>query len=308
MTVPALVVPSLGGPSLGRCLEAIAGQRLAPSPTIVVLSGQGADGAVPNWVRAVRSKRRLGFAAAVNAGFDALPDPLPDVALLNDDAIPDSEWLSALVASLRKDASRAAVQGTVLDATGSMVDGRGISLDEFGLPVQVDQGLPAGHEPLEAVPRLAVSATAVLLRGRALDTVRLDGGAILDPSFGSYHEDLDLGLRLARLGWISAWVPGAAAMHVGSATGRRLLWRHPWWLLANLWRALAGNLTLSALAAGVPRLVRGELRAIRSLARSNARVWVVAPAVAAAVPCLVARGLARRSPGPRLRAVPWGRP
>ncbi len=308
MSAPAVVIPSLGGAGLATCLDAIAGQELAPSQTVVVLSGPGADIGVPGWVSAVRSARRLGFSAAIDAGLEALPGPPVDAAILNDDAVPGPTWLAGLAGALAEDPSLAAVQGTVLDATGERVDGRGITLDRYGLPVQVDRGRPAGPEPSEAAARIAVSGTAALLRGDALDAVRLGNGAVFDPSFGSYYEDLDLGLRLGRFGWRCSWIPGAPVRHVGSATGRRLRWRHPWWLLANRWRALAGNLTAGALVAALPRLARGELRAVRTLGRANARTWAVAPAAWLAVPLVIARGLARRSPGPRLTAVPRGTP
>ena len=37
--------------------------------------------------------------------------------------------------------------------------------------------------------------TLNLYRARALAAATLPGGAVFDPAFGSYHEDLDLGLR-----------------------------------------------------------------------------------------------------------------
>lgn len=306
MSAPAVIVPSLGGTGLVRCLDALAAQELPPARVVVVASGPGAQARLPAGIVAVRSPRRLGFAAAVNAGLAALPEPWGEVALLNDDALPAPGWLGALAGAMAADRGLAAVQGTVTDGGGRLVDGRGIALDATGLPVQVDRGRPADDEP--AAPRavLAVSGTAALFRGRALAAVRLPGGAVLDPRFGSYHEDLDLGLRLQRLGLGRAFVPGAPVRHLGSATGRRFPWRHPWWILANRWRAVAGNLTAAALAAALPRLVRGEIRAVRTLARDNPRVLPVAVAVWPALPVVVGRALARPSPGPRLAGLPWG--
>jgi GT2 family glycosyltransferase len=254
-------------------------------------------------VEVIRSVRRLGFAAAVNRGLAAAGEA-PEVAVVNDDAVPAPGWLDALRRALAASPVAAAVQGTVTDAAGRVVDGRGIALDRFGLPVQVDRGEPAAEEPAGPVRRLAVSATACLYRTAALRQAALPGGAVLDDRFGSYHEDLDLGLRLGRLGWESLWVPGAPCRHLGSATGAALTWRHPWWLLANRWRALAGNLRPAALLRALPRLLRGELRALRTLSRANPRALAVAPAVAALWPWLVGSGLARRSPGPRLTALP----
>jgi len=307
VSAPALIVPSLGAAALDGCLRSVAELDGGPADIVVVVSGAGADRELPEWVTAVRSRRRLGFAAAVNAGLGELPRPWPDVALLNDDAEPAAGWMGRLRSALAEDPRLAAVQGTVVGEDG-VVDGRGVLLDRFSLPVQADRGLAADPEPETPRPLLAVSGTACLLRGEALETAAWPGGTLLDPAFGSYHEDVDLGLRLVRLGWGSAWVPGAPCRHHGSLTGRRFGWRHPWWVLANRWRALAGNLTPTAFLHLLPRLLRGELRAVRTLARSNPRALVVAPVVMLALPWLVARAVQRPSPGPRLTLLPGGTP
>jgi GT2 family glycosyltransferase len=299
-----VVIPSLGGPHLAACLAAV--RRLDPAPTrvVLVLSGGASPPDPAPELEVLPRPGRLGFAAAANAGIERLIGTVCDIALLNDDAVPEPGWLAALEAALAADRSLAAVQGTVADAAGHRVDGRGIGLDPFGLPIQVDRGATPSPEPSAPRPLVAVSATAALYRSAALASARLADGSTFDPGFGAYHEDLDLGLRLRRLGWTAAWVPGARASHVGSASGGRLRWRHPWWLLANRWRALAGNLASRALAAAVPRLLRGELRAVRTLLRDNPRTAVVAVATTVSLPWLMARGLRRPSPGPRLTALP----
>jgi GT2 family glycosyltransferase len=300
----AIVIPSLGGPHLQRCLSALAVLDPAPRSKMVVMSGGAAPPARSHGAAVVRLNPRLGFAAAVNAGIGHLADDVERVALVNDDAAPTPGWLAPLEEALEADPGLAAVQGTVTDADGTAVDGRGIALDAFGLPIQVDRGDPPRPEPGASRTLVAVSATAALFRTDALREATLDGGSIFDPRFGSYHEDLDLGLRLLRLGWRAAWVAGAEVRHVGSASGRTLGWRHPWWILANRWRALAGNLTLSALLSSLPRLLRGEVRAVRTLGRENSRAPLVALASTAAIPCLIAGGLRRPSPGPRLPRLP----
>lgn len=302
----ALVIPSLGAASLGRCLDAV--DRLEPPPrrVVVALSGPSRSPPTPRpTVELVRSERALGFAAAVNLGFARAGSDCERLAVLNDDALPPPGWLEVLGTALDADDQLAAVQGTVTDAHGEAVDGRGIVFDRWGLPVQVDRGEP-NREEQHGIRRdtLAVSGTAALLRADALAKVSCGAMAPFDPAFGSYHEDLDLGLRLRRLGWKAAWVSGASVRHIGSASGARMHWRHPWWLLANRWRAVAGNLTRRALVRELPRLLRGEVRAIRTLARSNPRTPIVAAGVAIAWPGLVAAAWQRATPGQRLAALP----
>jgi len=301
----ALVIPSLGAPHLERCLDAVAKLDPAPDVKVLVLSG-GADApARSESFNVLRHRDRLGFAAAVNAGISVLPRDIESVAVLNDDALPEPGWLGALSAALERDPELAAVQGTVVTDDVSSIDGRGIEFDRWGLPVQIDRGLALDDDQGER-PILAISGTAGLYRVDALRQAAMTPSEIFDPRFDCYLEDLDLGLRLFRLGLHALWIGGARTEHLGSATGPSLHWRHPWWVLANRWRALAGNLSPSAFVGTLPSLLRGEIRAIRTLCRNNWRALPTAAAVAVGFPLLVAGGWQRQTPGPRLDAIPKG--
>jgi GT2 family glycosyltransferase len=299
---PAVVIPSLGAACLGDCLEALAKQSVA-ARVVVVLSGGAVplDGDEAEWLVC---SDRLGFARAVNRGLDTVLDACDVVAVVNDDAIPDPRWLETLVEALAVDASVAAVQGTVLTGDGSRVDGRGLSFDSFGLPVQRDRDRPADSEPGIPEAIAGVSATAALYRATALRAVRFADGAVFDPAFDSYHEDVDLALRLLRLGHAARWCPDARCRHLGSATASGRVWRHPTWVLVNRWRALAGNLTPWTLFRLLPRLLRGELRAVRTLARTNSRSPLAAVGAWLRWPAVCAGALFRATPGPRLRGLP----
>ena len=61
-----------------------------------------------------------------------------------------------------------------------------------------------------------LSGSCLLLRREAWDSV--DG---FDPRYFMYFEDVDLGDRMHRAGWLNVYVPGAVAEHLGGrATGR----------------------------------------------------------------------------------------
>jgi GT2 family glycosyltransferase len=298
-----LVIPSLGAPHLERCLDAVAALDPAPDVKVLVLSRGAVAPAQSRSFDVHRHRDRLGFAAAVNAGISALPQGVESVAVLNDDALPDPGWLGALVGAFERDPELAAVQGTVVTEPRTSIDGRGIEFDRWGLPVQIDHGLEIDDDQGER-PILAISGTAGLYRIDALRQAAFSHSDILDPHFDCYHEDLDIGLRLYRLGRRAQWIGGARTVHLGSASGPALRWRHPWWVLANRWRALAGNLSTIAFLGALPRLLRGEIRAVRALSRSNWRALPAAAAVAVASPLLVLAGWRRQAPGPRLDTIP----
>jgi GT2 family glycosyltransferase len=299
----ALLIPSLGAPHLEFCLDTVAALDPAPEVKVLVLSGSAVAPARSEIFEVYHHHDRLGFAAAINAGISILPRDVELVGVLNDDALPAPEWLGVLADAFERDSELAAVQGTVVTKNRASVDGRGIAFDRWGLPVQIDRGLALDDDQGER-PILAISGTAGFYRIDALRQAAMTPSEIFDPRFDCYLEDLDLGLRLFRLGKRALWIGGAPTEHLGSATGPSLRWRHPWWVLANRWRALAGNLSPSAFIASLPRLLRGEIRAIRTLGRSNWRVLPAAAAVTTAFPLLVAGGWRRQTPGPRLEAIP----
>ena len=302
----AVVIPTIGAPELESCLAALADLDPPPARVLVVSSGGAAPSLHHARCEVIHEPRQLGFAAAVNIGLRHVMEDHDFVALLNDDASPGRRWLHTLHAGLQNHPQVAAVQGTVTDTAGGLVDGRGIALDRWGLPVQIDRGVAASPEEGRVKNLLAVSATAAVYRSRALAQVALGDGTIFDESFGSYHEDLDLGLRLDRMGWEARWIADAPCRHQGSASGAALSWRHPWWVLGNRWRALAANLRPLALVRSLPRLLRGEVRAVRTLARDNPRTFLVAAAVWCTLPAVIAGGWRRISPGPRLASIPEG--
>jgi GT2 family glycosyltransferase len=300
----ALVIPTLGADSLGECLRSVRHLNPAPDETVVVHSGGAAAPAVDEPLQLLNFSHRLGFAAAANAGIAQVVDRNEAIAMLNDDAFPASDWLGRLHDFLAIQPQAAAVQGTVCSGDGSTIDGRGVALSRFGLPLQVDRSTRAVREPTNPAQRTAVSATAALYRAEALRQAVLADGAFFDPAFDSYHEDVDLGLRLGRLGWQSWFVPDATCRHLGSHSGAHHDWRHPWWLLANPWRVLAGNLDRRTTLLALPRVLFGELRAATRMTLANPRTALVAAAVVACLPVLLASGWRRRSAGPRLTSFP----
>ena len=299
----ALVIPSLVEPHLEICLDAVSALDPAPDVTILVISGGSVAPARSDNFEICRHTNRLGYAAAINTGISVLPGDIESVGVLNDDALPDPWWLGALIDALERDSELAAVQGTVVTDEHSSIDGRGITFDRWGLPVQIDHGLPLDDDQGER-PALAISGTAGLYRLEALREAAMTPSEIFDSRFDCYLEDLDLGLRLFRLGKRALWIGGARTEHLGSATGPSLRWHHPWWVLTNRWRALAGNMSRIAFLGALPRLLRGEARAVRSLCSRNLRALPTAAAVAVVLPLLVVGGWRRKTPGARLEAIP----
>jgi GT2 family glycosyltransferase len=100
---------------LDRCLSSLRHQRVSPSAVIVVDNSVGdhaTRGVVEDSGGKYLVEPRVGVSRARNIG--ALAAGTDVVAYLDDDAVPDSNWLSALLAEFR-DPRVAAVTGRVLE-------------------------------------------------------------------------------------------------------------------------------------------------------------------------------------------------
>ena len=239
---------------LSLLLATVRAQTVPVAEIIVVDSGSAdnaADVARAAGCRVLTIGQNSGFAHAVNLGWRAATTPW--VAILNSDVELHPAWLENLLAC----ASAASfATGLILDANArTVIDGTYDLLTRAACAWRAGSGeiAPVTAE-LAARPIAIAPGTACLFRTDVLH--RMAG---FDERYGSYLEDVDLGLRCLREGLGGVYVPGAVAWHHGSATlGRwnpkvvRLISRNQVTLVARhydralfrkcLWPILAGQL------------------------------------------------------------------
>lgn len=197
---------------LARLLETVRAQSLPFAEAIVVdnLSSDNADGVARDFgCRVIEMGENAGFARAVNRGWQAASSPW--IAILNSDTELDPRWAEQLI-SVAGDASFAT--GTILNAADPQaIDGTYDLVSRGACAWRAGNGEIAPVEPGSVVKIAIAPATACLFRRDALQGL---GG--FDERFGSYLEDVDLGLRCIREGLKGVFVPDALAWHHGSAT------------------------------------------------------------------------------------------
>jgi GT2 family glycosyltransferase len=198
---------------LERLLETIEKQTV-PFQQIIVVDNASTDGAAEVARRAgcevIAMNDNAGFARAVNKGWRA--SSASWVAILNSDVELDSQWTERLTAAAVDRESFAT--GTILNALNrDTVDGTYDLLSRGACAWRAGHGAPLDRSASNPLPIAIAPGTACLFRRSALE--RLNG---FDESFGSYLEDIDLGLRCVRMGLRGVFVPDALAWHHGSAT------------------------------------------------------------------------------------------
>ena len=206
-----VVVPSWRGRAhLETLIESLAGQTQQPARVLIVDGGSNdgsAELAKASNFDFLDLGQNSGFACAVNRGIDAVGGSR--IAVLNNDIKLAPNWIE-----------------TMSRSTAPYVVGKVMSWDE---PERIDatwdlvslSGVPmrAGHGKQDGaywnhgrVISLAPWTAIVLSRHYWQAT----GG--LDESFESYLEDVDIGLRGLKLGFMGSYEPQAVCWHRGSAT------------------------------------------------------------------------------------------
>ncbi len=214
----AVVIPNFNGERwLPGVLDSVAAQT-QPAAEVIVVDDGSTDGSLallaarhPD-VRVLALERNGGFARAANAGLAAAHAGA--VALVNTDVVLDPRWLEYALGALASASGAASVATKMLDlADPAVLYDAGDVLRRDGACEQRGRfERDGGHfdAPGEV---FSACAGAALYRS---DAVRAAGG--FDERFGTYLEDVDLGLRLRLAGWQCRWEPRAVARHAGGGS------------------------------------------------------------------------------------------
>jgi GT2 family glycosyltransferase/glycosyltransferase involved in cell wall biosynthesis len=253
----------------GAALQIVVVDNASVDDSRVVAGAAGADVIVANPVNA-------GYVVAASQGIALANGEW--VMLANPDLTVSEGFVGTMLQAAREAASDVAclVPDIRYAADPSVVNSRGIEVDAVGIPAESDAGLLAA-ELDEAVEVFGPSTSGCLIRRSALAEV---GG--LEPLYFAYLEDVDIGWRLRKKGYRALVVPGAVALHEGSAStgegswlkaflvarNRRALFRlhGPLNLPARPVRAFTeiGHATVQALSGSGTASVHGRVDALRT--------------------------------------------
>ncbi len=203
---------------LADCLRALKAQNYEHFEIIVVDNGStdGTAGIVGeiggDRVRLIRNQENLGYAPAVNQGFEAARGVY--VATINNDAVAEPGWLTALVEAVERDPSVGMVASKIVNYDDPrIIDGTGLLLYPDGSSrargrLELDRG-QYDNLPDALLP----SGAGALYRCSMLKQIGFH-----DETFFAYCEDTDLGLRARLAGWKCAFAPKGVVKHRYSAS------------------------------------------------------------------------------------------
>ncbi|MDB5175760.1 MAG: glycosyltransferase family 2 protein [Candidatus Saccharibacteria bacterium] len=218
----AVVVPNWNGKAdLPACLNSLLKQT--QDCEIVVVENGSTDGSLEllaesfPTVTVLPQPVNLGFAGGVNAGIRyAIQKGYDYVALFNNDAIADADWLRNLWQGMA-DESTGITTCTLASADGQHLDSTGEEYSVWGLPYPRGRGeaIKGQYDGQPAI--FAASGGASLYRVAMLNEIGL-----FDEDFFAYYEDVDISFRTQLAGWKVRYVPAAIAYHDAGTTSSKI--------------------------------------------------------------------------------------
>jgi N-acetylglucosaminyl-diphospho-decaprenol L-rhamnosyltransferase len=220
--------------SPGESLEAFLSSlsKASTADLDIVLADNGSTDGIPeqaserSGIRLVHTGGNLGYGRAANVGVAETSTEW--VVIANPDIVWTPGSLDALLAAADRWPRAGALGPLIRTAEGEVYPsaralpslGRGIGHALFGWWWPSNPWTAAYRQDrAEPIERTAgwLSGSCLLLRRAAFESVHG-----FDPAYFMYFEDVDLGDRLVRAGWLNVYVPSAEVLHVGShATAQR---------------------------------------------------------------------------------------
>jgi GT2 family glycosyltransferase len=300
----SVVVPNWNGiGSLGVCLDSLLAQTL--HARIIVVENGSRDGSLEflqkNYpqVELIIHQKNKGFAGGVNAGIrKAIDDGAEYVALFNNDAVADKDWLKNLADDLEINTDAGIATCKFMSIDKRHLDSTGDLYTTWGLPYPRGRDEPVSDVYDDRVQVFAASGGASLYRVSMLGEIGL-----FDEDFFAYYEDVDISFRAQLAGWKVRYVPEAIAYHqIGATSGKipgfttyQTIKNLPWLLWKNV---PGGKIFLHVW----PRLVLAYLLFIGS-ALQRGQVWPVVKDSAVST-VLLPRKIIERGSIQRRRKVP----
>ena len=144
----AVVIPNWNGEkSLGACLDSLLAQSYKAN--IIVVENGSVDGSLKllqtkyPQVTALAQPKNLGFAGGVNVGIRrAMSENYDFVALFNNDAVADRNWLEYLVKELESHSKTGITTCKLMNADQTELDSTGDMYTSWGLPFPRGRGEP----------------------------------------------------------------------------------------------------------------------------------------------------------------------
>lgn len=219
----AVIIPNLNGEAyLSLAIDSI--QRQTVITTIVVIENASTDRSIDilkkygDTIHVISNTVNKGFAGGVNTGISyALEHEFQYVALFNNDAVANPDWLEKLVDTMVAHPEVGIVTSRLQLADGETLDSTGEFYTVWGLPYPRGRGLSTElYTKSEYI--FGASGGASLYRSTLFKNIGL-----FDEKFFAYYEDTDVSFRAQLTDWKVMYEPAAIVNHRQGETSKKMV-------------------------------------------------------------------------------------
>lgn len=272
-----VVIPNWNGADLlADCLDSLKTQT--QEHTVVVVDNGSVDNSIDlieaNYpeVTLLKNPKNLGFAGGVNTGIRyALENKADAVALFNNDAVADKNWLKNLVHAMGE-TNAGIVTCKLMRSDKKYFDSTGdfYSVYGIGFPRGRNQEDSGQYDQAENV--FGASGGASLYSAKMLKKIGL-----FDERFFAYFEDVDISFRAQLAGWKVFYEPSSIAYHHLSATSSKLGNFSRYHSIKNFLIIYVKNMPARLYWKYLPKYVYQFLRTtVRSVINFQLHIWLKA--------------------------------
>lgn len=226
MKVAVVVLNYKGWQDTKKCLAALKKQTYKNFEIYLIDNGSG-DESVEELSKVKmknlhfrKESKNTGFTGGVNIGIHwAIENNFDAVALLNNDANAEPEWLANLVKGFENEKEGekiGAVTSLMLDKTGKFIDDAGDEYSTWGIPALRNEGEPKENAP-ESGFVFGATGGATLYKTEVFERIGL-----FDEDFFAYNEDVDIDWRMQLAGYKIWYEKSAIVWHKHSATSSKI--------------------------------------------------------------------------------------
>jgi len=222
MTSVAIVVLNWNGiDDTKKCIDSLLDQTYKDYSIVVVDNGSKDSSLevlkaleAEKKITLIEQSKNLGFAGGVNIGISyALENNFGAVALFNNDAVADRNWLTELTKHLDK---ASIVTSLLLSSDGKKIDSTAESYTSWGMPFPSNRNNSIEKKPESG---FIFGATG----GASLYDINLFKEiGLFDNSFFAYYEDVDISFRTQLAGHKIFFTNKAIAYHKQGATSKKI--------------------------------------------------------------------------------------
>lgn len=223
MSISVIIVTHNNSLSIQKTVESLQEQTTPVAEIIIVDNASSYTGYLKEFepfCRVIYSPVNLGFCAGNNLGWRSIISQGSYVLFLNPDAFLTPTFIERSLDFMEKNRACGALSPPLLGydflkklKTGCY-DSTGIFSTWYGKWYDRDQGSPIDphlRSEVEEVP--ALCGALMFCRKQALNEVLLPGNQVWDSTYFMYKDDIELSLRLKKMGWKLMFIPSPAAYH-----------------------------------------------------------------------------------------------